>query len=128
MPPRFVYGKKNIEFYIFLFKEEKKSHPQLIYFLPGSRFNQCFGVIGILDRLHGTDTKFRQTKQYERHAVLTGLTPLNDSIPDAPKKGQWWPLTFNFRPRQVCDQEMSNLKLDYYLFNSNDLNPENLLF
>ncbi|KAK5918262.1 hypothetical protein CgunFtcFv8_003041 [Champsocephalus gunnari] len=52
------------------------------------RFNQCFGVIGILDRLHGTDTKFRQTKQYERHAVLTGLTPLNDSIPDAPKKGQ----------------------------------------
>lgn len=52
------------------------------------RFNQCFGVFGILDRLHGTDTKFRQTKQYERHAVLTGLTPLNDSIPDAPKKGQ----------------------------------------
>ncbi|KAK5858855.1 hypothetical protein PBY51_002968 [Eleginops maclovinus] len=51
------------------------------------RFNQCFGVFGMLDRLHGTDTKFRQTKQYERHSVLTSLTPLNDSIPDTPKKG-----------------------------------------
>ncbi|KAM6983437.1 fatty acid hydroxylase domain-containing protein 2 [Tautogolabrus adspersus] len=52
------------------------------------RFNQCFGVFGVLDRLHGTDTKFRQTKQYERHTVLTSLTPLNESIPDTPKKGQ----------------------------------------
>lgn len=55
---------------------------------PASRFNQCFGVFGVLDRLHSTDTKFRQTKQYERHVLLTSLTPLNDSIPDAPKKGQ----------------------------------------
>ncbi|XP_070839035.1 fatty acid hydroxylase domain-containing protein 2 [Chaetodon trifascialis] len=52
------------------------------------KFNQCFGVLGVLDRLHGTDTKFRQTKQYERHTLLTSLTPLNDSIPDTPKKGQ----------------------------------------
>ncbi|CAJ1063670.1 fatty acid hydroxylase domain-containing protein 2 [Xyrichtys novacula] len=52
------------------------------------RFNQCFGVFGILDRLHGTDSKFRQTKQYERHTLLTSLTPLNESIPDTPKKGQ----------------------------------------
>ncbi|XP_061596548.1 fatty acid hydroxylase domain-containing protein 2 [Cololabis saira] len=52
------------------------------------RFNQCFGVFGVLDRLHGTDNKFRQTKQYERHVLLTSLTPLNDSIPDAPKKSQ----------------------------------------
>ncbi|TNN39168.1 Fatty acid hydroxylase domain-containing protein 2 [Liparis tanakae] len=50
------------------------------------RFNQCFGVLGFLDRLHGTDAKFRQTKQYERHSLLTGLTPLSESIPDAPKK------------------------------------------
>ncbi|XP_068188244.1 fatty acid hydroxylase domain-containing protein 2 [Antennarius striatus] len=52
------------------------------------RFNQCYGVLGILDRLHGTDTKFRDTKQYERHTLLTSLTPLTESIPDAPKKGQ----------------------------------------
>ncbi|XP_013884030.1 fatty acid hydroxylase domain-containing protein 2 [Austrofundulus limnaeus] len=52
------------------------------------RFNQCFGVFGVLDRLHGTDSKFRQTKQYERHTLLTSLTPLTHSIPDSPKKGQ----------------------------------------
>lgn len=64
-----------------------------VMFLPVSRFNQCFGVFGVLDRLHGTDTKFRGTKQYERHTLLTSLTPLNESIPDTPKKGQWWPAT-----------------------------------
>ncbi|XP_047463661.1 fatty acid hydroxylase domain-containing protein 2 [Mugil cephalus] len=52
------------------------------------RFNQCFGVFGVLDRLHGTDSKFRQTKQYERHTLLTSFTPLNESIPDTTKKGQ----------------------------------------
>ncbi|XP_029028429.1 fatty acid hydroxylase domain-containing protein 2 [Betta splendens] len=52
------------------------------------KFNQCFGVFGVLDRLHCTDTKFRQSKQYERHVLLTSLTPLSESIPDAPKKGQ----------------------------------------
>ncbi|XP_037543211.1 fatty acid hydroxylase domain-containing protein 2 [Nematolebias whitei] len=52
------------------------------------RFTQCFGVFGVLDRLHGTDSKFRQTKQYERHTLLTSLTPLTQSIPDSPKKCQ----------------------------------------
>lgn len=60
---------------------------------PGSRFNQCFGVFGVLDRLHGTDDKFRQSKQYERHTLLTSLTPLSESIPDAPKKALCCPLT-----------------------------------
>ncbi|CAL9686127.1 unnamed protein product [Knipowitschia caucasica] len=46
------------------------------------RFNQCYGVLGILDRLHRTDTKFRQTQQYQRHTLLTSLTPLTISIPD----------------------------------------------
>nr|XP_020467607.1 fatty acid hydroxylase domain-containing protein 2 [Monopterus albus] len=49
------------------------------------KFNQCFGVFGVLDRLHGTDTKFRLTKQYERHILLTSFTPLTESIPDTPK-------------------------------------------
>ncbi|MEQ2171168.1 Fatty acid hydroxylase domain-containing protein 2 [Goodea atripinnis] len=57
-------------------------------FLPSPEFNQCYGVFGILDRLHSTDSKFRQTKQYERHTLLTSLTPLTQSIPDTPKKGQ----------------------------------------
>lgn len=52
------------------------------------KFTQCFGVLGVLDRLHRTDDKFRLTKQYERHTLLTGLTPLTESIPDQPKKLQ----------------------------------------
>ncbi|XP_072846127.2 fatty acid hydroxylase domain-containing protein 2 [Pogona vitticeps] len=50
------------------------------------KFNQCYGVLGLLDRLHGTDTIFKQTKAYERHFVLLSLTPLTKSIPDSPKK------------------------------------------
>ncbi|XP_023700792.1 fatty acid hydroxylase domain-containing protein 2 [Paramormyrops kingsleyae] len=50
------------------------------------KFNQCFGVLGVLDRLHGTDSAFRQTKAYDRHVLLLGLTPLTESIPDQPKK------------------------------------------
>ncbi|XP_016315789.1 fatty acid hydroxylase domain-containing protein 2-like [Sinocyclocheilus anshuiensis] len=52
------------------------------------KFNQCYGVLGVLDRLHGTDEKFRNAKAYERHTVLLGLTPLSESIPDHPKKAQ----------------------------------------
>ncbi|KAM3601925.1 uncharacterized protein V6R79_021370 [Siganus canaliculatus] len=52
------------------------------------KFNQCFGVFGVLDRLHGTDAKFRETKQYERHILLTSFTPLHETIPDSPKKQQ----------------------------------------
>ncbi|KAM6970549.1 fatty acid hydroxylase domain-containing protein 2 [Aplochiton taeniatus] len=52
------------------------------------KFNQNFGVLGVLDRLHGTDSKFRTTKAYERHTLLLNLTPLNQSIPEPPKKVQ----------------------------------------
>ncbi|NXA32106.1 FXDC2 protein, partial [Eudromia elegans] len=50
------------------------------------RFNQCYGVLGLLDYLHGTDTLFRQTEAYKRHRVLLSLTPLSESIPDSPKR------------------------------------------
>ncbi|KAG9266176.1 fatty acid hydroxylase domain-containing protein 2 [Astyanax mexicanus] len=50
------------------------------------KFNQCYGVLGVLDRLHGTDDKFRQTKAYERHTLLLSFTPLTESIPDPTKK------------------------------------------
>ncbi|CDQ62039.1 unnamed protein product [Oncorhynchus mykiss] len=52
------------------------------------KFNQNFGVLGVLDRLHGTDANFRKTKAYERHTLLLSLTPLTESIPDPPKKVQ----------------------------------------
>ncbi|KAM6224234.1 fatty acid hydroxylase domain-containing protein 2 [Rhynchocyon petersi] len=50
------------------------------------KFTQCYGVLGVLDHLHGTDTMFKQTKAYERHVLLLGFTPLSESIPDSPKK------------------------------------------
>lgn len=49
------------------------------------KFTNNFGTLGILDRLHGTDTLFRQSKQYQRHILLTGLTPVKQSFPDDPK-------------------------------------------
>ncbi|XP_005147228.2 fatty acid hydroxylase domain-containing protein 2 isoform X2 [Melopsittacus undulatus] len=52
------------------------------------KFNQCYGVLGVLDYLHGTDTVFRKTKAYKRHRVLLSLTPLSHSIPDAPRRAE----------------------------------------
>ncbi|KAM9289062.1 fatty acid hydroxylase domain-containing protein 2 [Morus bassanus] len=52
------------------------------------KFNQCYGVLGVLDYLHGTDTVFRQTKAYQRHRVLLSLTPLSESIPEAPRRAE----------------------------------------
>ncbi|KAM4678113.1 fatty acid hydroxylase domain-containing protein 2 [Discoglossus pictus] len=52
------------------------------------KFNQCYGVLGVLDRLHGTDLVFKQTKAYERHVLLLGLTPLTQTIPEPTKKAQ----------------------------------------
>ena len=46
------------------------------------KFNQCYGVLGILDYLHGTDVLFRSNKAYQRHIMLLGSTPLRESIPD----------------------------------------------
>ena len=52
------------------------------------RFNQMFGTLGILDRLHGTDELFRQTRAYERHFLLLGLLPVKEMVPDPQKKGE----------------------------------------
>ena len=49
------------------------------------RFNQNFGVMGVLDRLHGTDEQFRRSKNYERHVVLLGLDSAKELYPDPPK-------------------------------------------
>uniref|UniRef100_A0A8D0GYA2 Fatty acid hydroxylase domain containing 2 n=1 Tax=Sphenodon punctatus TaxID=8508 RepID=A0A8D0GYA2_SPHPU len=52
------------------------------------QFNQCYGVLGVLDRLHGTDTVFRKSKAYLRHTVLLSFTPFTEIIPDSPKKAE----------------------------------------
>ncbi|XP_054754001.2 fatty acid hydroxylase domain-containing protein 2-like isoform X2 [Lytechinus pictus] len=49
------------------------------------KFNNNYGVLGILDRLHGTDTNFRKSKQFMRHKALLAIKPLNESIPDNTK-------------------------------------------
>merc|ERR1719193_1300484 len=49
------------------------------------KFNQNFGVLGVLDRLHGTDSLFRRTRAYSRHVMFFGLTPLSVQIPDEEK-------------------------------------------
>jgi len=50
------------------------------------RFNNCFGVLGILDRLHGTDAQFRKTMSFPRHRILTGLAPAREVYPEPVKK------------------------------------------
>lgn len=50
------------------------------------KFNNCFGVLGVLDRLHGTDLQFRASKQYERHVMLLNSVPMNQQFPTSPKK------------------------------------------
>jgi len=49
------------------------------------KFNQCYGVLGILDYLHGTDKGFRASKEYERHIMLLDTTPLRETFPDIKK-------------------------------------------
>ena len=51
-----------------------------------NRFNQCFGVIGVLDYLHGTNDSFRSSKGYERHTLLLGTDPAYVVYPDPGEK------------------------------------------
>ncbi|XP_055844835.1 fatty acid hydroxylase domain-containing protein 2 [Episyrphus balteatus] len=49
------------------------------------KFNNCFGVLGVLDRLHGTDSMFRSTKAYARHIMMLSLVPPREAFPDESK-------------------------------------------
>lgn len=44
------------------------------------KFNVNYGVLGLLDRLHGTDSLFRQSKASQRHKMLLSFTPLSRSV------------------------------------------------
>lgn len=50
------------------------------------KFNQCYGVIGVLDYLHGTDLLFKSNKAYQRHTMLMSTTPIRTLIPDDNEK------------------------------------------
>ncbi|XP_034482297.1 fatty acid hydroxylase domain-containing protein 2 [Drosophila innubila] len=50
------------------------------------KFNNCFGVLGVLDRLHGTDSLFRATKSYARHIMMLSFVPPRDAFPDSTMK------------------------------------------
>lgn len=51
------------------------------------KFTNNFGVLGVLDRLHGTDQNFMKTKAYDRHIMMIGLQPIKDVFPDESKNG-----------------------------------------
>jgi methylsterol monooxygenase len=50
------------------------------------KFINNFGVLGVLDRLHGTDSLFRASPAYQRHVLLLGLMPLSHQFPEDPKQ------------------------------------------
>lgn len=50
------------------------------------KFTQNFGVLGVLDRLHGTDAKFRNTIEFTRHLPMLTLVPAREMFPDRPKQ------------------------------------------
>jgi sterol desaturase/sphingolipid hydroxylase (fatty acid hydroxylase superfamily) len=46
------------------------------------KFNNCFGVLGVLDRLHGTDTNFRSSRAYPRHIMMLSFIPPREAFPE----------------------------------------------
>lgn len=52
------------------------------------KFTNNFGMMGILDRLHGTDNMFVKTKAYDRHIMLIGLQSAKERFPDEEEKGK----------------------------------------
>nr|CDJ84994.1 Fatty acid hydroxylase domain containing protein [Haemonchus contortus] len=46
-------------------------------------FNECFGVLGILDYIHGTAKNFRRSIHFKRHTTYFSLKPIKEIIPDS---------------------------------------------
>lgn len=46
------------------------------------KFNQCYGVLGILDYIHGTDNLFRSNKAYQRHIMSLSPQSLREIYPE----------------------------------------------
>jgi methylsterol monooxygenase len=56
-------------------------NPNLAHFFSSS-FNQNYGVLGVLDRFHGTDNQFRKSKAYDRHFMALSLVPVKELYPN----------------------------------------------
>ncbi|XP_055937073.1 fatty acid hydroxylase domain-containing protein 2-like isoform X1 [Argiope bruennichi] len=50
------------------------------------KFKENFGIIGILDWLHGTDKEFRKSEFHKRNVVLFSLTSLNEQHSEISKQ------------------------------------------
>ncbi|XP_055612907.1 fatty acid hydroxylase domain-containing protein 2-like isoform X2 [Uranotaenia lowii] len=50
------------------------------------KFNQCYGVLGLLDWLHGTDHQFRKSRAFDRHRRLYTLQSARELYPDQEKR------------------------------------------
>lgn len=46
-------------------------------------------MLGLLDRIHGTDTLFRNSPQGQRHIMLLSFTPAYEQFPGETKKSSW---------------------------------------
>jgi len=46
------------------------------------KFNQNYGIMGLMDHIHGTDLEWRQTNSKQRHVNVYSLTPIREIIPD----------------------------------------------
>ena len=82
----FKPGKTSIYIYVFLFKITLYIYVPLYVVSCYCRFVSNFGVLGILDRLHGTDSMFRASKAYERHFLMLSLTPVSVLYPEEQDK------------------------------------------
>ena len=47
------------------------------------RFTNNFGILGVLDYLHGTDVEFRKHISSKRHFTLKGFASAKEIVPDA---------------------------------------------
>jgi methylsterol monooxygenase len=55
---------------------------KVVQFVVFNRFNQCYGVIGVLDSIHGTDVAFRKSKSHNRHVFMLTLKSAREAFPD----------------------------------------------
>lgn len=85
-------------------KQLKMSNNRCHYTVAGSkwhayfRFNNCFGVLGVLDRIHGTDAAFRQTRAYLRHIMMLSFIPPRVAIPDTQlTKMKYWKMQHDLK-------------------------------
>ncbi|KAK7063133.1 Fatty acid hydroxylase domain-containing protein 2 [Halocaridina rubra] len=65
----------------FLFSPEAHDYHHL-------KFDQNYGTLGLLDFLHGTNAKFRNAVQFERHITLTNLRSARELFPDDSDKSK----------------------------------------